>query len=74
LIFDKDNYDDVEKKLERWYGVNIRTHGTPPSDFIVTGQIESSESLELALESLSYGGDFEYKINGKEIEIVFKPK
>jgi transmembrane sensor len=71
LLFDKDNYLEVKKKLERWYGVNIKTLGIPPADFVITGQFGKNESLELALEILRYGRHFKYQIKGKEIEIIF---
>jgi transmembrane sensor len=52
LIFNRDGYETVVKKLQRWYGVGISSKGTPPSDFYITGQIKRNESLELTLETL----------------------
>jgi transmembrane sensor len=71
LVFERNSYEEVIKKLERWYGVNIITIGIPPADFTITGQFRRNESLEFVLETLNYGRQFEFAIEGKEIKLIF---
>lgn len=71
LIFNQANFQEVRKKLERWYAVKIDAVGEPPADFVITGQFSRNESLELALENMRYGRHFNYQINGKQVTIDF---
>lgn len=71
LIFSRENFQNVKRKLERWFAVDIVTHGQPPADFVITGQFNRNESLETVLENMRYGRHFNYMIVGKEVTIDF---
>lgn len=71
LIFNEDNFKDIKERLERWYGVNINVTGTPNNHFKFYGRFDN-EYLSNVLESMRYGNDFEYKIDGKKVQINFK--
>ncbi len=70
LVFKEASFKDVVKRLENWYNV----------DFIIHGDIKSSgytakhkaKPLEVILKGLSFAGNFDYKINGKEVIIHAK--
>jgi len=70
LRFDEANYQTILLKLERWYGVNLTVVGTPPSDLRYKA-IFKDEILTNILESMKYGHDFEFEIDGKNVKIMF---
>ena len=70
LIFDQDNFNSIKTKLERWYGVNITVVGEPSSELKYAAKFRN-ELLINVLRSMSYGNDFEYMIDGKNIQIMF---
>jgi transmembrane sensor len=70
LYFNKENLKRVVEKLERWYGVDITIAGTPPADFVVSGQFHN-ESLDNVLETMQYGRYFEYIIQNKTVKLIF---
>ena len=74
LYFKESGLNEVVKKLESWYGVNIELVGDPEnkntSDWSYTGQFKN-QSLEKVLKGLSYTKNFQYKIDGKNVKIIF---
>jgi len=70
LYFNKENLKKVVEKLERWYGVDITVTGTPPADFVVSGQFHN-ESLDNVLETMRYGRYFNYTIQNKTVKVEF---
>lgn len=70
LKFDGIPADEVWKKLERWYGVDITLSNIDPSRaywFTV-----KTESLTELLEMINKITPIEYKLNGKEVTIRYK--
>lgn len=70
LKFDGAPVDEVWKKLERWYGVDITLSNVDPSKaywFTV-----KTESLTELLEMINKITPIEYKLNGKEVTIRYK--
>lgn len=70
LIFKAEPVETVIKKLERWYGLDIKVAGTPDEQMKFTGKF-TNEYLNNILESMSYGRDFTYTINNKSVELNF---
>ncbi|NJN25102.1 MAG: FecR family protein [Cyclobacteriaceae bacterium] len=70
LQFNEETYETIFSKLERWYGVNITISGDMPSRLRYKSKFKD-ESLENVLESIRYGHDFQYELNGKDVEIMF---
>lgn len=70
LKFDEVSFTTIFSKLKRWYGINLTINGTPPSDLKYKA-IFKNEMLVNVLESLSYGHEFEYQIDGKNVKIRF---
>ncbi|MBL3655351.1 FecR family protein [Fulvivirga sediminis] len=73
IYFKDDNLEAVIKTLERWYGVNIHVSGRIPDDFKVSGHYDGNDYLSNIFNSIKYSKDFEYKINGKHVDITFNP-
>ncbi|MDR7127819.1 ferric-dicitrate binding protein FerR (iron transport regulator) [Algoriphagus sp. 4150] len=70
LHFKEAPYLEVIEELERWYGVNIQTTGSPTQSWNLTGRY-NNESLKMVLDRMSYVERFEYEINEKKIRIKF---
>lgn len=71
ITFDKAEFQDLVDELSNWYGVSIKTEGLKKRTPTITATYQD-ESLENILLGLSYKLDFNYKINGKQVEITFK--
>lgn len=71
LFFDNAGILEVVKACERWYSVEFSIKGTPPEGWQFTGKFKN-EYLENVLESMRYGKDFDYSIQNKHVELIFK--
>lgn len=72
LIFKNTPFPDAVRQLENWFGVQVTLAGKIPNELKVSGKFED-ETLQNILEGLSYGTEFTYKIEGKKVNIHFKP-
>lgn len=70
LNFKNASWNEVESTLTRWYDVKFSIHNAPRKESPFTGEFDNL-SLELVLESLSFTKNFDYKIEGKKVEIKF---
>ena len=68
IIFEDASFEEITRKLERWYGVRFNVYNKVNDKGGFTGKFEE-ESLELLLEKLSHSLDFSYQINKKEVII-----
>jgi transmembrane sensor len=71
LIFDEDPAEEVWKKLENWYGVNIIV----PKEQVIQGHYSGryhNESLERVLDGISYASEFVYEIQENK-NVIIKP-
>jgi transmembrane sensor len=75
LYFREASYEEVEKKLERWYGIKIESVGRGDNgcnkDWQYTGSFER-QSLDNVLLSIGYVKNFSYVIEGNLVKIKFK--
>jgi len=71
LIFEGDTFNELAKKMERWFNVHIVFKDQKVPEYRVVGVFEN-ESVEQALQALQLIVPFNYKINGSEIEILKK--
>lgn len=71
LRFDGEDFETFVKKLEQWYGVNIKIEGEAPRDWRIRGSF-ADEYLTNILNSISFNKDFSYTINRKEVVLKFK--
>jgi transmembrane sensor len=71
LIFDGASFDEVISRLERWYGVHVSVTNRPVDiDWSYTGQF-NNETLKNVLLNLNAIREFEHKISGDSVDIVF---
>lgn len=70
LIFENDDFEEVTKKLSRWYGVQINVQGTPPEDWELTGRFVN-QPLPTVLDEIRYGRSFDYTLKNKTLIINF---
>lgn len=70
IIFDKSDFTEVKKALERWYGVEIEVIGTPDASWRINGTF-SNESLENILSSLDFTAPLDYSISDNKVKIKF---
>ena len=70
LAFKDEPFQAVVKKLSRWYDVDITVQGMPPDGFSLNG-VFVNEYLENVLRSISFGRNFDYTLNDKQLTIRF---
>jgi ferric-dicitrate binding protein FerR (iron transport regulator) len=70
MIFNRASLSQVVNKLEDWYGVKIHLANSPKEEWQLSAEYQH-QTLENVLKSLSYIQEFEFTINGKEIELKF---
>lgn len=71
LLFHEDPAEEVWKKLENWYGVNILL----PDQAVITGNysgIYHNETLARVLNGISYASEFDYEIQENN-NVIIKP-
>lgn len=73
LIIENENYSEVFKKLENWYGVSIHIEGKLDYEPNYTLTIKT-ESLAEILELIHFITPFRYTIEGDQVHLYFKPK
>ncbi|MDN3668919.1 FecR family protein [Echinicola jeungdonensis] len=72
LVFRGDDFLEVKRKLEKWYGVEIIRERPLQKDWSYTGQYYH-ETLERVLEGISATSEFEYKIDKNQVIINPNP-
>ncbi len=70
LVFADDNFDEVVRKIERWYDVQIQYDSSEMKDEQLTLQLEKEESIERLMEIMAKIMHIEYEINNKNITII----
>ncbi len=71
LYFDNENFENVIKKLERWYNVNIELTGKDSVDDRFTLTIKN-ESLREVLDLIGLTTPLNYKIKDNQVTITYK--
>jgi transmembrane sensor len=68
LQFRGDNFDELSKKLERWYNITIHFEDEAAKSLTFNGSIEN-ETVEQAFEALRTAVAFNYKIRDNEVYV-----
>ncbi|HXO74825.1 MAG TPA: FecR family protein [Puia sp.] len=71
MIFHKEAFESLARKMERWYNVRIILSDAGLNDMEFTGSLEK-ESLQEALNALQHLARFNYKIEGKTVTVTEK--
>lgn len=70
LSFEGDNFEQVVKKIQRWYGVEVKIEGAPPTDWQLTGHFEN-EYLTHVIETIQFGRKFDYELDHNILTLIF---
>ncbi|MES2776382.1 MAG: FecR family protein [Bacteroidota bacterium] len=70
LVFNKERFEDLALRMERWYGVSISFKDDRLRNNRITGTFEN-ETVQQALQALQYTTRFKYTIDKNEI-ILFR--
>ncbi len=72
LVFNQSPYEEVIKKLETWYGIEIHVLGKVPMGLHSSARFEN-DYLHDVMKSLGYSWGFEYRVKDKEniVELEF---
>lgn len=68
LIFQDEEFSELARQMERWYGVSIRFDNPREEELRFTGNFEK-ETIRQALDALKLTAKFDYSIDGKEVTI-----
>ncbi|WP_423126690.1 FecR family protein [Gaoshiqia sp. Z1-71] len=68
LVFERQRFDEVKTKLERWYGVTIDIQDSSVLNYRFTGTFDQ-ETFEQAIGALKHAASFEYELNKKHVII-----
>jgi len=66
LYFENDRFEDIIKKLERHYNLNIDNHSSKLNNVRYTGAF-TTETIKEVLDTFNELSEFEYQIIGKKI-------
>lgn len=70
LVFNSEPFDEIIKKIERWYNVDVKLQYTKLSPVVFSGKFDK-ESVEEVLHALSLIEPFRYEINKNKI-LIYK--
>jgi ferric-dicitrate binding protein FerR (iron transport regulator) len=73
LLFENTSMDEVVKKMERWYGVNILIHDQSISDYRFTASFHS-ESVTRVLDLLKITSNISYRIKDNQVTLFLSQK
>ena len=62
LVFQNESFEEIARKLERWYGVSIRFENARLKDNHLTGSF-TNETVRQALDDLKFTATFNYSID-----------
>lgn len=68
LVFEKESFAEVARKMERWYDIKIEFKKKSMEDEILTGDF-TKETLKQALDALRFTANFKYKIDATTVII-----
>ena len=68
LSFEDERFEDISKKMERWYNVEITFKTARLKELRLTGSFKN-ENLQQALQALQYTEKFSYDINNNKVYI-----
>lgn len=68
MLFHKEPFSALARKMERWYNVKIILSDPELNELIFTGSLEK-ETLQEALSALQHSARFNYKIEGQTVTV-----
>ena len=71
MLFHKEPFASLARKMERWYNVKIILTDPALNDLVFTGSLEK-ETLQEAFMALQHSARFNYKIEGRTVTVTKK--
>ncbi len=71
IYFEDTDFQEAVEYLERWYGVSISLSNYTQRSLTCSGKFHN-KSLKFVLKTLGFALNFDYKINKKKVNIMFK--
>ena len=71
LIFQNESFDEITRKLERWYGVKFQVDPSANPKGNWNGRFKN-KSLEHVLKGLMFSSDLQFEIKGKMVSVTNK--
>jgi transmembrane sensor len=71
MLFHKEPFVSLARKMERWYNVKIILADTSLNELVFTGSLEK-ETLQEAFRALQHSARFNYKIEGQTVIVTKK--
>lgn len=71
MLFHKETFVTLARKMERWYNVKIILTDSSLNELVFTGSLEK-ETLQEAFGALQHSARFNYKIEGQTVTITKK--
>ena len=68
LVFRNESFEDVAKRMERWYNVAIEIDDEELKNMLLSGTFED-ETIEQALDALKFTRSFRYNAGGEKVRI-----
>lgn len=69
FIFENDSFQDIVKKIARYYNLEITIENKTLAKELFSGQLDVNGSIEEVLKTIQLIADFEYEINDNHITI-----
>ncbi|WP_177192233.1 FecR family protein [Chitinophaga arvensicola] len=69
LSFKKEPFDDVIRKMERWYNIRIIVENEALHDQLMSGEFSKNEDIQQALTALQFTTPFRFHINKDTVMI-----
>ena len=70
LVLDEVDVDELERKLEQWYGVEVVFENRPQKNWRFTSEYDN-ESLKNVLEGLKFSKNLHYAIKNDSVVVTF---
>ncbi len=71
MLFHKETFASLARKMERWYNVKITLTDSSLNELVFTGSLEK-ETLQEAFGALQHSARFNYKIDGQAVTVTKK--
>jgi hypothetical protein len=70
LMFNGDDFATFKRSLERWFGVNMKVSGNPPTDWNIRAKYYN-ETLYNILRDISFNKNLDFEIVNKDLVLKF---
>lgn len=69
FLFDEESLENIMKKIERWYGVEVQ-YKDKPENIQFVGRVSRSKNISAVLKALEAAGNVRFEIAGKKVYVT----